>query len=192
MAELFDLLSDDVGGTDIINTLNTATKSPPKISTDTEKKSMLDRFDRPIPGQSMTSELGNAKYEQPPQYTELSEFMDFLFKRMNSPKIYRDIMRLLDAGVPVRSLTGPVLMQAQSEGKINMDLAMLAAEPLATMLGGMGEVAGIDVVRDGRPEEPGLDTRSLKEAFKSNRKQAESPEIPDLENSLVTRREPNE
>ncbi len=74
MAELFDLLSDDVGGTDIINTLNTATKSPPKISTDTEKKSMLDRFDRPIPGQSMTSELGNAKYEQPPQYTELSEF----------------------------------------------------------------------------------------------------------------------
>ena len=136
MAKLFDLLSDDVGGTDIINTLNTATKSPPRISTDTEKKSMLDRFDRPIPGQSMTSELGNAKYEQPPQYTELSEFMDFLFKRMNSPKIYR--------------------------------------------------------VRDGRPEERGLDTRSLKEAFKSNSKEAESPEIPDLENSLVTRREPNE
>ena len=192
MAELFDLLSEDNGGDDILDTMNTAPKSPPKISTDKDRKRELNKFDRPIPGQSMTGEPGAAKYDQPPQYVELPEFMDYVFKSMSRPKVYSNLMRMLDSGVPVRLLTAPVLMQAQSEGKINMDLAMLAAQPLATLIGGMGEAAGINVIRDGRPEEPGLDPRPIKKAFKDKRKEAKPPKFDELENSLVSRREPNE
>jgi hypothetical protein len=193
MAELFDLLTDEGGsGADILDTLNASAFPTQKFNTDADKKNKHRKFDQPIPGQSLTGELGNAKYEQPPQYTELREFIDYMFKSISRPKIYRNLMRMLDAGVPVRLITGPVLMQAVSEGKISMDLAMLSAHPLATIIGGMGEVAGINVIRDGRPEDHGLDPRPIQKAFKNKRKEAEPPKLDVLEDSLVSRRAPNE
>jgi hypothetical protein len=147
-----------------------------KASSSDQRKN-FKQFDSPIPGQSLTQELGSAAYEQPPQYTELTEFMDYMFDNLSRTSVRRDLLRLLNAGVPVTVLLGPVLLQAVSEGKLNMDLAMLATEPLVYMLAGFGYHAGINVVLHQPQEDHGIDPRPFEEIFKQIREQSEAPNI---------------
>ncbi len=160
-------------------------KMPP---TEMEQKNNFRQFDAPIPGQSLTEEPGNAKYEQPPQYTELTEFMDYIFKSLHRKNTRRDLLRMLDAGVPVKVLIEPVIMQGVSEGKLNMDLAVMALEPLATMIYGMGQAAGINVVFEEEKQEIGLDARPFEKAFKKKREDTTPPELPETKSNLVARR----
>ena len=155
-----------------------------------DQKDNFRQFDSPIPGQSLTQELGGAAYEQPPQYTELTEFMDYMFDNLSRTSVRRDLLRLSNAGVPITTLLGPILLHAVSEGKLNMDLAMLSLEPLVYMLAGFGHHAGINVVLDQPREDNGLDPRTFEEVFKQVRKQSEAPKVIDMERTLVPEEAP--
>ena len=159
-----------------------------------DQKDNFKQFDAPIPGQSLTQELGGAAYEQPPQYTELTEFMDYMFDNLSHTSVRRDLLRLLNAGVPVTTLLGPILLHAVSEGKLNMDLAMLATEPLVYMLAGFGYHAGINVVLDQTREDNGLDPRPFERIVNRKRKQSEAPKVIepkaiDMKRTLVPKKE---
>jgi len=163
-------------------------EQPAMAPTEMEQKANFDRFDAPIPGQSLTDEPGNAPYEQPPQYTNLDKFMEYMFTTMNGKAVRRDVLRLLNAGVPVQVLIEPIIMQAISEGKINTDLGMLAVQPLATIIYGMGITAGINVVTDDGKKDIGLDPRPFEKAFKKKRVDTTPPKLPEIKSSLVARR----
>jgi len=163
-------------------------QEPTMPPTEMEQNTNFKQFDTPIPGQSLTEAPGNAKYEQPPQYTELTDFMDYMFKSMNRKSARRDLLRMLDAGVPVKILIEPIIMQAVSEGKISMDLAVMSLQPLATMIYGMGDAAGINVVFQEDKQEIGLDARPFEEAFKKKREDTTPPKLPETKNNLVARR----
>jgi hypothetical protein len=85
-------------------------------------------------------------------------------------------------------LLEPIMMQAVSEGKINLDLAMLAIQPLATMIYGMGVEAGIDVVADDGKVDIGLDPKVLEKVFKKKRVDITPPKLPETKSNLVARR----
>ena len=70
----------------------------------------FSRFDMPIPGQSLTAEPGGAAYEQPPQYNDVDEVVDMIFDRMLRPEIQTDVLHMLAAQVPARSIAEVVLM----------------------------------------------------------------------------------
>ena len=163
-------------------------EQPAMAPTEMEQKANFDRFDAPMPGQSLTDKPGNALYEQPPQYTSLDKFMEYMFTSMNSSSTRRDILRLLDAGVPVQLLLEPLILHAINEGKINIDLGMLAVQPLATIIYGMGLAAGINVVTDDGQEEVGLDPRPFEKAFKKKRVDTTPPKLPETKSNLVARR----
>ena len=163
-------------------------EQPAMAPTEMEQKANFDRFDAPIPGQSLTDEPGNAPYEQPPQYTNLDKFMEYMFTTLSSKAVRQDILRLLNAGVPVQVLLEPIIMQAISEGKINTDLGMLAIQPLATMIYGMGLTAGINVVIDDGKKDLGLDPRPFEQAFKKKRVDTTPPKLPETKSNLVARR----
>ena len=163
-------------------------EQPAMDPTEMEQKANFDRFDAPIPGQSLTDEPGNAPYEQPPEYTNLDKFMEYMFTTLNGKAVRRDVLRLLNAGVPVQVLLEPIIMQAINEGKINTDLGMLAIQPLATMIYGMGITAGINVVTDDGKKDLGLDPRPFEKAFKKKRVDTTPPKLPETKSSLVARR----
>jgi len=163
-------------------------EQPAMAPTEMEQKANFDRFDAPIPGQSLTDEPGNAPYEQPPKYTNLDKFMEYMFTTMNGKAVRRDVLRLLNAGVPVQVLIEPIIMQAISEGKINIDLGMLAIQPLATIIYGMGITAGINVVTDDGKKDIGLDPRPFEKAFKKKRVDTTPPKLPETKSNLVARR----
>ena len=163
-------------------------EQPAMAPTEMEQKANFDRFDAPIPGQSLTDEPGNAPYEQPPEYTNLDKFMEYMFTTLNGKAVRRDVLRLLNAGVPVQVLLEPIIMQAINEGKINTDLGMMVVQPLATMIYGMGLTAGINVVTDHGKKDIGLDPRPFEKAFKKKRVDTTPPKLPETKSNLVARR----
>lgn len=89
-----------------------------------------NQFDRSIPGQSLTTPPKNAAYEKPPQFTSVSKAMDMLMASVSNPKKLTKLIIMLDNEVPVEALVRTTLLGGFTEGKWNMDLAMLLAKPL--------------------------------------------------------------
>lgn len=112
----------------------------------------ISPFDRPIPGQSLTRPPKNAAYEKPAQFNTVDEAMDFLMKSIGNTKKLTKFIIMLDNEVPVEALVRTTLMGGFTEGKWNMDLAMLLAKPLAGMF-----IAAYFVVRNKRPPRITLD-----------------------------------
>ncbi len=132
-------------------------------------------MDHPVPGESLVQPKGQAKYEMPPQFNDLEKALDYFFDRVTNEKNAKDILNLMDSGVPIDALVTPILMQAASEGKINMDLAMLVAQPLSMMLVGLGKQHGVDPTLNAERKEKSVDTTSIRKMFD---KQGRGDEIP--------------
>ena len=91
-------------------------------------------FDSPIPGQSLTDEPGNAKWEHPPQYTDVGEASQFVWEKMHDEKILDQIVSFLDNDIPVEAVARMVLFGGFMEGKFSPDVAFIITEPLMKML----------------------------------------------------------
>ena len=61
-------------------------------------------FDTPIPGQSLTDEPGNYPWEHAPQFTDVDEVIGDLYDSLTKPNIARQLIGMLDAGVPVEAI----------------------------------------------------------------------------------------
>jgi hypothetical protein len=187
--EQFDMLEEELEE-DFLGDIGAEKEDVPQAPTKDGQKQAFQQFDLPIPGQSLTQEPGNSKYEQPPQYVHLEDFTDSMFNSMTKPTTRKNMLRLLDSGVPVSLILKPLILQAVNEGKINMDLAVMALRPLATIIAGFGYHAGINVVMTDKKEDIGIDPRPLEKAFKNKRKEDKELELPDDKSSenLVSRR----
>ena len=66
-------------------------------------------FDAPIPGQSLTDTPGNAKWEHPPQFTDVEEASEYVWEKMHEPNILEQIVTFLDNDVPVEAVERMIL-----------------------------------------------------------------------------------
>ena len=104
-------------------------------------------LDRPIPGESLTNDPDNPyPFEKPPEFTDRTEALEYLFKSFTSEEIHKRLMGLVSQGVPIMSLTEIFLYKGFSEGKWNPDLLMMLVEPTAYMIMSLAERSGIDYV----------------------------------------------
>ena len=104
-------------------------------------------LDRPIPGESLTNAPDNPyPFEKPPEFTDRTEALEYLFKSFTSEEIHKRLMGLVSQGVPIMSLTEIFLYKGFSEGKWNPDLLMMLVEPTAYMIMSLAERSGIDYV----------------------------------------------
>ena len=62
-------------------------------------------YDRPIPGQSLTTEPKNAPYENPPEITNVDEAIMHHIDHLNNEEAAEDILDFIEAGVDVKTLT---------------------------------------------------------------------------------------
>lgn len=145
------------------------------------QKVNMSKFDQPIPGQSLTSSPGQASYEQPPQFTKLSDATDYLFDRITQPDVQRDLLRLLDAGIPVSIMIEPMIMQGVNQGVFNLDLGILAIKPLATMIAGLAQRAGVTPVMVAPKKTAPVDTTSFAAAFQKKKDMYKKMEPTEIE-----------
>jgi hypothetical protein len=101
----------------------------------------------PIPGESLTLDPDvQQPYTAAPEFTVPQEAIDFIFDQMTAEENYLPLMDSLIEGTTIMEATRLILFSGFNEGQFNPDLMLLLVEPVAYMIMGLAERAGIEYV----------------------------------------------
>ena len=100
-------------------------------------------FDAPIPGQSLTMELGSRPWQSPAQYTTVDDTIDYYMERMSSEDFMLQLADVLKMGIPVTTLANTIQLGSVMEGVHTVDVGMLVLPMLMEMIMMVGDSAGI-------------------------------------------------
>lgn len=103
----------------------------------------MRRFNRPIPGQSLTREPGNAPYERPPEVTDPEKALMMHLERLVDPDKMEAVLLLLDNGAPLSTVTDNILRNAVAAGIHSIDVSLLIKEPIEEWIAGTAKEVGI-------------------------------------------------
>lgn len=92
---------------------------------------MSETFEAPIPGQSLTGELGAYPWEQPAKYNTPEEAIDFYISRLANMDISMDLFESINDGLPITTAVDVLVAGGNMDGLHTMDVATLAAPVLA-------------------------------------------------------------
>lgn len=125
----------------------------------------MSKMDRPIPGQSLTTDPENpAPYERPPEFTNVHDATMYLWDYVTEEETYAALMTGISKGVPVMAITQVILFDHFQQGKWNPDLMLMLAEPLAYMLIALAERLDLDIEIDNEEEEGDIFGVDMEEA----------------------------
>lgn len=85
----------------------------------------MDMFGAPIPGQSLTREMGNAAFEQPPQYTKVEDVFRYYLERFEEDDIFQDMLYVFDQGMPIDLFVDSILLTGEQNGVHLFDMGFL-------------------------------------------------------------------
>ena len=109
-----------------------------------------------IPGSSLTADPDDpAPYEKPPEYTDIHAASEWLFSELIEEDRYDQLIQSLLEGIPVLDIAQVILFTGFTQGKWDVNLMTLLAEPTAYIIMALAERAGVDFVleRDENAEE---------------------------------------
>lgn len=109
-------------------------------------------LDAPIPGMSLTHELGARPWQQPAQFPTVDEAIEYYMSRMATEEFMEQVVEVLELGVPVTTIANTMQISGVMEGKHSIDVGMLTIPLIMEMLMLIAENAGIDY-DDGLTEE---------------------------------------
>jgi len=102
------------------------------------------RLDAPIPGMSMTAELGARPWQGPPQYTTVDEAIEYYLERMSSDEFNEQLIDVMEMGIPLTDLANTLQLGNVMEGVHTIDVGMLIMPVLIEMMAYIGDDAGIE------------------------------------------------
>ena len=101
-------------------------------------------FDAPMPGQSLTMELGARPWQNPARFTTVDDTIDYYMERMSSEEFMVQLAEVLEAGVPVTSIANTIQLSSVMEGVHTVDVGMLVLPMIMEMLMMIGDSAGVE------------------------------------------------
>lgn len=140
-------------------------------------------FDAPIPGMSLTHELGARPWQSPPQYTTVDEAIEYYLERMSTDEFMDQMADVLEMNVPVTTLANTIQLASVMDGKHTVDVGMLVMPLLMEMIMLIGDNAGVKY-DSGLTDVPDNTTKdTLIEAVRKEMQQKidESEETPEAE-----------
>ena len=90
----------------------------------------MSMFDGPIPGASLTTELGAELHEKPPVYTDPDEAYEFLMNKIQSPEAFKRIMISAKLDIPVELTVRAVVFSGWALGQYTHDVMLLIFGPV--------------------------------------------------------------
>ena len=109
-------------------------------------------FSTAIPGQSLTSEPKNSKWENPPRMVSPEEALLWHLEKLRKPKSMEAAAGMMALGIDILTLTEGVLRAAVAEGEHSIDVSMIIAPVIHEHIKGIGDAVGIDY-KEGFDEE---------------------------------------
>ena len=104
-------------------------------------------FNGPIPGQGMTQPLGAAKWQQPPQFVHLDEFLEYMWNKMLQKDMTMHIYGMLSIGVPCEAIARTLLFGCFAHGICTVTLANLAVRTVIRQIGAIGHFLGVKNIK---------------------------------------------
>ena len=104
-------------------------------------------FDAPIPGQSLTDTPGNAKWEHPPQFSNVEDAAEYIWDRLHEKEILSQVIAFLKEGIPVEAIARMVLFSGFMKGKWTPDVAILLSEIVFKQIMAIGVAANIPDIK---------------------------------------------
>ena len=101
-------------------------------------------FDAPIPGMSLTAELGGRPWETPPQYSTVEDAINYYVERMFTPVFEEGIIDVLEIGVSVTSIVSSIQLNGVMEGLHSADVGLLISPVLMEIIMYIADTAKID------------------------------------------------
>ena len=100
----------------------------------------------PIPGQSLTAEVGSQDWKNPPQYDTIEQALQFYIPRMTSDEFHSGLVNVLRMGVPVTTLANTMMLDGVMRGRHTVDVGILVLPILMETIAYLGDMAEIDYV----------------------------------------------
>lgn len=101
-------------------------------------------FDAPIPGQSLTAEVGSRPWQSPPKYATIEQALEYYIPRITSEDLYDDLLDILELGVPITSLADTIQSAGVMQGLHSVDVGVLITPVIIEMLAYIGDEAEIE------------------------------------------------
>ena len=147
----------------------------------------MERFDGPIPGQSLTENPGNRPYERPPEITNVEEAIQMHLTRLSEPEKMEGILDAIEMGIDIRSLNTAYLRSAVANGIHTVDISQLVAPITHEYMKKIADEAGLDYEEglvDEEAEQRRRDEIELAKARVKRKKGGASLQTPGEEEAL--------
>ncbi len=143
------------------------------LNKDKRNPEEFDPFNRPIPGESLTDDLGSRPFEQPPRRVDPNEVLEDVLEKLQDEDRRDKILDLVFAGVPVETIVQTFALEGVTRGEFTPDVAEIIKPTLALVImdlardkdipvtmfnedaenaGSVDQAETLDVMRNARPE----------------------------------------
>ena len=102
------------------------------------------QFNRPVPGQSLTSTPKGAPYERPPEINDPVKALDYHLDILDNPKAVEQAMFMLEMGIDLSTLVEGITRNAVIEGIHSIDISLIVAPVIHEYLKGYADSFEID------------------------------------------------
>jgi len=140
-------------------------------------------FDRPIAGQSLTAELGNRPWQQPPQYATVEEALEYYVPRLVNPEFTDNLFDVMETGIPLTTIANAMQSAGVMEGKHTIDVGLLIMPVLIETMAYLAEESDIEYVEGSNitvdPDKPS-DSRIARAIAMVRKEQGEEPKMEDM------------
>ena len=120
---------------------------------------MEQSFDRPIPGMSMTHEVGARPWQTPPSLVTVEEATDYYVERMGTDEFKQKLIDVMEIGVPLTVLANTIQLASVMEGLHSVDVGMLMIPILVEtmmLIGDSAEVKYVTGMEETKGERPAM------------------------------------
>jgi len=104
----------------------------------------MTMFDRPIPGQSLTTPPKNAPYERPPEVVDPEQALQIHLDRLTDADRMEDAMFFLEMGVDMVTLVEGILRSAVMEGIHTVDVSLIIAPVIHEYIKSTADLLGVE------------------------------------------------
>jgi len=110
-------------------------------------------LNRPIPGQSLTAEVGSRPWQSPPQFNNVEEAMGWYLDRFDNNEVVQELLSVMEMGVPLATIANSMQLGAVLQGIHSIDVGMLMIPVLIEIMKHLAEKTDTKYVMGDEPEE---------------------------------------
>ena len=100
---------------------------------------IASRFNGPIAGNSLTSKVGERRWERPPEVDTAEDALVYYMKGFSKPDVIDDLLVALEIGMPVKPMVESMYVSNTMKGVHSLDVGLLIAPALEEFIAATAE-----------------------------------------------------